>query len=205
MKSLLAVAPAAAPLQASPIGLPKRLLDLALLLLASPVAGLATALLAWGVLLMDGRPVFFIQVRLGRWQRPFRIYKLRTMTQEPDPKARRPTRFGKWLRARGLDELPQLLNVLRGEMSLVGPRPLTADDCQRLLARHTFFCERFRVPPGLTGLAQIAKAEGLERTAELEAIYAVRASTRLDLWILARTFLINVVGKDRGRRPRFAD
>src|SRR5690349_12596059 len=103
----------------------KRLLDLVLLVPLVPFFAAGTALLALVVLLLDGRPVFFTQPRLGRVGRPFRIWKLRTMTSEPEVQARRPTELGAWLRGRGLDELPQLWNVLVGDMSLVGPRPLT--------------------------------------------------------------------------------
>jgi hypothetical protein len=108
----------------------KRVLDLALLLPLVPLFATAVGLLALLVLLIDGRPIFFGQPRLGRARRPFAIWKLRTMTTEPDPNDRRPTRLGAWLRQRGLDELPQLYCVLRGHMSLVGPRPLTAADAR---------------------------------------------------------------------------
>lgn len=175
----------------------KRLLDLTLLALAAPFLAPVTLLLALAVLVADGRPVLFLQERLGRDRRPFRIWKLRTMTAEADPRARRPTRFGAWLRARGLDELPQLWNVLAGEMSLVGPRPLTASDADRLSRQHPAFEERFEAAPGLTGLAQVCLVEGAAITAELEAYYARNRRARMDLWILLRTFGMNVVGKRR--------
>ena len=101
----------------------KRALDLVLLALAAPPLLAVAALLGLLVWVTDGRPILFSQPRQGRGGRAFRIRKLRTMTLEPDVAARRPTRLGGWLRQRGLDELPQLLNVLWGDMSLVGPRP----------------------------------------------------------------------------------
>ncbi|HVE85849.1 MAG TPA: sugar transferase [Myxococcales bacterium] len=177
---------------------PKRWFDLTLLAAASPIATLAISLLAALVWLADGRPIFFRQVRVGRGRRPFRIWKLRTMTCEPEEHARRPTRLGGWLRHRGLDELPQLINVLAGEMSLVGPRPLTPADAGRLAADHAAFEDRFHVAPGITGLAQVCGARGAAPTAQLDAEYARTRSAAMDLGILLRTVWINVVGKRRG-------
>jgi len=171
----------------------KRIFDLSLLLPMLPLFALAVAVLAL-------RPLFFVQIRLGRERKPFRIWKLRTLTTEADPLARRPTRFGGWMRQRGLDELPQLFNVLRGDMSLVGPRPLTPADVQRLVALHAPLAQRFRVPPGLTGLAQVAGARGAALTAALDNEYAETRSVVRDLTILLRTFWINLVGKRLGTR-----
>jgi lipopolysaccharide/colanic/teichoic acid biosynthesis glycosyltransferase len=180
----------------------KRALDLMLLALAAPFLLLATAICALAVLLCDGRPVLFVQPRLGRGRRPFGILKLRTMTCEPDVRARRPTRLGAWLRQRGLDELPQLWNVARGEMSLVGPRPLTEEDATRLLSQQPsgLFAARFASPPGLTGLAQVCQARGAELTGRLDAHYARSRSAIMDLGILFRTAYIHLVGKRRGAR-----
>jgi len=177
----------------------KRAFDLALLLPLLPLFALLVGALACGVWLCDGRPIFFAQPRVGRGRRIFQILKLRTMTCEPDPAARRPTRFGRFLRQHGLDELPQLLvNVLRSDMSLVGPRPLTPADAERLVAEHPPFARRFDVPPGLTGLAQVCLAQGSALTAALDAAYAERRSALLDLQLLLRTAWMNLVGKRRG-------
>jgi lipopolysaccharide/colanic/teichoic acid biosynthesis glycosyltransferase len=170
----------------------KRALDVLLVLLAVPLLAPVTLLLALLVLVVDGRPVFFVQGRLGRGRAPFRIWKLRTMENGS------PTRLGAWLRARGLDELPQLGNVARGEMSLVGPRPLTAADAERLAAAHPGFERRFEAVPGLTGLAQVCLAVGPELTSDLDTYYARRRTLRMDLWILLRTAAMNVLGKRRG-------
>jgi lipopolysaccharide/colanic/teichoic acid biosynthesis glycosyltransferase len=181
--------------------LQKRLMDLALVLITLPLWGLLLGLLALIVLLLDGRPVFFPQPRLGRGGRRFRILKLRSMTTEADPRSRKPTGLGRHLRQHGLDELPQLINVLTGDMSLVGPRPLTPDDLQRLAVLHPEFARRLDLPPGLTGLAQVCSAQGAALTAALEVHYAQQQTAGLDLAILVRTAWINVVGKRRGRRP----
>jgi lipopolysaccharide/colanic/teichoic acid biosynthesis glycosyltransferase len=178
----------------------KRLMDLTLTLLTLPLWGSLLGLLAAAVLLTDGRPIFFPQPRLGRGGRRFRILKLRSMTTQADPLARKPTRLGRHLRQHGLDELPQLINVLLGDMSLVGPRPLTPDDFQRLTAGHPEFADRLQFPPGLTGLAQVCGARGAALTAALEGHYARRWTPGLDLAILLRTVWINLVGKRRGTR-----
>jgi lipopolysaccharide/colanic/teichoic acid biosynthesis glycosyltransferase len=181
----------------------KRLLDLTLLLPLVPLFAALIGALALLVLVVDGRPVFFAQPRVGVGGRSFIVWKLRTMTLEPDPADRRPTRLGQWLRQRGLDELPQLFNVLIGDMSLVGPRPLTPADAARLTALHPPFAARFAVPPGLTGLAQVCLAQGVALTSELDAAYVRTRTAALDLRILLRTTWMNLVGKRRGalRRP----
>jgi lipopolysaccharide/colanic/teichoic acid biosynthesis glycosyltransferase len=181
--------------------LSKRALDVALVLITLPLWGPLLAALALAVWLCDGRPVLFAQPRLGRGGRAFSILKLRSMTTEADPLARRPTRLGAHLRQHGLDELPQLLNVVRGDMSLVGPRPLTPADYHRLADGQPGFADRLAMPPGLTGLAQVCGARGASLTAALESHYARRWTPGLDLAILVRTAWINVVGKRRGTRP----
>ena len=176
----------------------KRLLDLALIGLTAPLYGGALLALTLTVWLGDGRPIFFAQERVGKHRQRFRIFKLRTMTTEADPRARRPTRLGQWLRRRGLDEIPQFWSVLRGDMSLVGPRPLTPEDVDRLVALHPPLAARFAVPPGITGLSQICQAQGAQRTAQLDMYYARERCLRLDLMILGYTAWINLVGKKRG-------
>jgi lipopolysaccharide/colanic/teichoic acid biosynthesis glycosyltransferase len=178
----------------------KRAFDLLLLVPVLPAWAVGTGLLAAIVWLVDGQPIFFTQPRCGRGRRPFQVWKLRTMTTEADEAARRPTRLGRWLRERGLDELPQLYNVLRGDMSLVGPRPLTPADAVRLAAQADGFAERFAVAPGLTGLSQICGVRGAALTAAVDAHYVAHASARVDLGVLVRTAWINVVGKRAGLR-----
>lgn len=144
------------------VGPARRLVDVAvasvLLVVALPVIAVAAAL----VLVLDGRPVFFAQERVGQDGLPFRLYKLRSMSTArsgPDVTAAhdpRVTRIGALLRRTSVDELPQLWHVLRGDMTLVGPRPETV----ALAARYPAAC-RFvlRVRPGLTGPAQLAYRE----------------------------------------------
>ena len=120
------------------------------LVLAAPVF----ALLALAVLLALGRPILFRQRRAGRHGAPFTLLKLRSMREGEAPDAARLSRFGCWLRASGLDELPQMVNILRGEMSLVGPRALPCDYTPLFSEAEA---RRLWVRPGLFGLAQ---AEG---------------------------------------------
>src|SRR5690606_37611613 len=131
----------------------------------------------------------FVQTRVGKDRRPFRIYKLRTMRDGSV------TRLGRWLRSTGLDELPQLVNVLRGEMSLVGPRPLTPEDVTRLGwdgARHAL---RWRVRPGIVGLAQLYAGRGKRLSWFLDARYVERRTALLDASILLLSVVIPVIGK----------
>jgi lipopolysaccharide/colanic/teichoic acid biosynthesis glycosyltransferase len=172
----------------------KRLLDLAIavpaLLLSLPVqAGVAVA-----VALRLGRPVLFWQTRPGRDGEPFQMVKFRTMLPA-DPAAglvddaSRLTPFGRALRSTSLDELPALWNVIRGDMSLVGPRPLLMEYLSRYSPEQA---RRHAVPPGLTGLAQVAGRNDLpwEERLRLDVEYTTTRSLRLDLRILARTVVL---------------
>lgn len=173
----------------------KRLLDIVLagtaLVLLSPLL-LATAL---AVALDSGLPVFFRQLRLGRDGRSFGMFKFRSMvvnaaaigpfnTAADDPRI---TRVGRFIRRTSLDELPQLLNVLLGDMSLVGPRPDVP--VQRSLYSDGDWALRCSVRPGITGLAQVElrSAATEEQRRELDLRYVRERSLWLDLQILART------------------
>ena len=157
-----------------------------LLVLSAPLLALA----ALGVLLVLGRPVLFRQRRTGRGGVPFTLLKLRSLAMGPGPDAARLGRYGRWLRASALDELPQLVNVLRGEMSLVGPRPLLPEYEARFTPAQA---ARQRVRPGLCGLAQAAGRNAVPwgRRLALDARYAGAApSLGADLAILWRCALV---------------
>lgn len=126
-----------------------RALDLVVGSVALPWVGTFGAVVATSILIADGRPIFFLQTRLGRGRRPFRVVKFRTMREG------RVSGVGRVLRETGLDELPQLLNVLAGQMSLVGPRPLTAADVTRLGWDGPYHDLRWSVRPGILGPAQL--------------------------------------------------
>ena len=151
------------------------------------------AIVIVAVLLDDGWPVIFRQARLGYRRRPFSITKIRTMRDG------RTTRVGSVLRATGLDEVPQFLNILSGEMGAVGPRPLTEDDVRRLGWTGVEFDFRWEQKPGLTGLAQLVGAESTQQTLALDRSYTARANPLLDCQLIALSFAVNVFGKSRVR------
>ncbi|MDR6534874.1 sugar transferase [Variovorax soli] len=171
----------------------KRLVDIVLSSVGLVLLGLPLLLLAGLVHRKLGSPVFFCQSRPGLNGRPFRMIKFRTMTDARGrdgcllPDADRLTGFGRLLRASSLDELPELWNVLRGDMSLVGPRPLLVEYLplySHLQAR------RHEVRPGITGWAQVNGRNGLswDRKLELDVWYVDNRSPWLDLRILWLTF-----------------
>ncbi len=152
------------------------------LVLASPVI----AAVAVAVRAAMGRPVFFVQERPGRLGRPFRLVKFRTMRNGAGDDAERLTRLGRFLRSTSLDELPQLWNVLRGELSLVGPRPLLSHYLPRYSAEQA---RRHEVLPGITGWAQVngRNAISWEEKLALDVWYVDHWSLSLDAKILLRT------------------
>jgi lipopolysaccharide/colanic/teichoic acid biosynthesis glycosyltransferase len=172
----------------------KRLLDIVVSVLALAVLGVPMLLVALAIRLGSPGPALFRQHRAGRSGKPFTLLKFRTMRADVDPYGQSPgsrddprlTPLGRWLRETSLDELPQLLNVLAGQMSLVGPRPLylrqaeqwNEDQRRRLLVR-----------PGLTGYAQVCGRADLthEEKIELDLHYVDNRSLRMDLWILLKT------------------
>jgi lipopolysaccharide/colanic/teichoic acid biosynthesis glycosyltransferase len=152
---------------------------------------------------LDSRgPIVYRQQRVGEGERPFEMLKLRTMAQGSDPVGvgtavlrgdPRVTRSGRFLRRTSLDELPNLVNVLRGEMAIVGPRPTLAAHVEHFsIAGH----RRFDVVPGITGWAQVQGRAGIpwEERVELDAWYAEHRSAWLDLRILAKTFWLVITG-----------
>jgi len=172
----------------------KRLLDLALALLALILLSPVLAMLAMLVRLKLGAPVLFRQVRPGRHGRHFTMLKFRTMTDAHDargqlfPDSQRLTLFGKFLRSTSLDELPELFNVLKGEMSLVGPRPLLMQYLDRYTPQQA---RRHEVLPGITGWAQVNGRNALtwEEKFALDVWYVDHVSLSLDLRILFLTLL----------------
>jgi lipopolysaccharide/colanic/teichoic acid biosynthesis glycosyltransferase len=159
---------------------------------------LAPVLLLIGLLIRLTSPgrAIFCQERVGLAGRPFVCLKFRTMRTDVDPFGASPhaaddprlTRLGLWLREASLDELPQLWNILRGQMSLVGPRPLYMRQAVEWNPRQR---RRLEVKPGLTGLAQVFGRGGLpiEDKLELDVQYVEQACVRLDLWILWKTLM----------------
>ncbi len=172
----------------------KRLIDIAGSALGLVVLFPVLLAVALGVWMTMGRPVLFRQIRPGLGEQPFQMIKFRTMrdaidaTGEPLPDARRLTRFGTWLRSTSLDELPELWNVLIGDMSLVGPRPLLMEYLPLYTESQA---RRHESRPGITGWAQVNGRNGLSwpEKFELDVWYIDNRSVLLDLRILWLTIL----------------
>jgi lipopolysaccharide/colanic/teichoic acid biosynthesis glycosyltransferase len=184
----------------------KRSIDLAvalvLLLVTSPV--LLAAVIA--VAADSGWPVFFSQERVGQHLRPFRMHKLRTMVKDAEavsgpvlaePDDERITRVGRFLRRYRIDEIPQLVDILTGAMSFVGPRPERPYFVERYLAETPGYRERFQVKPGITGLAQVSGgyATTPERKLKYDLIYMYHQTLAMDAQIVAETLRVVLTGR----------
>jgi len=165
------------------------LLTFPALLLLMPVLFVVVALVHWNI----GSPIFYKQKRPGKDAVPFMLYKFRTMRDDKDktgtllPDDKRLTRLGKFLRSTSIDELPELWNVLKGDMSLVGPRPLLMQYLDRYAPEQA---RRHEVKPGITGWAQVNGRNAItwEEKFKLDVWYVDHQSFRLDLKIIFMTF-----------------
>ena len=164
----------------------KRFIDTLVVILFAPLWLPLLAVAALGVRIAMGSPVLFRQERIGRGDRPFTILKLRTMRTGEGTDAERLTPFGRLLRKTSLDELPQFFNVLRGEMSLVGPRPLPTAYLPLYSAEQR---RRHEVRPGITGWAQVNGRNAItwKHRFELDVWYVDHRSLWLDLRIVLMT------------------
>ncbi|MCP4453455.1 MAG: sugar transferase [Planctomycetes bacterium] len=172
----------------------KRLFDLGVSLLALLMLWPVMLMIAVAIRVTSSGAAIFAQTRAGEHGRPFTIYKFRTMRIETEPYGASPqgaedprlTRMGQWLRETSLDELPQLFNVVKGDMSLVGPRPLYVSQMAEWNERQL---KRLQVRPGLTGLAQTSGRGKLtiEQKLELDVQYTQTQSWMVDLQLLWRT------------------
>lgn len=186
----------------------KRILDLSLSTMGLIVLSPLMAIIAYEIKKEDGGPVFYKQVRIGKNGRHFEMYKFRSMVPNADQLLKklrdqnevdgamfkmkhdpRITKIGHFIREHSLDELPQLVNVLRGEMSLVGPRPSLPSE----VAQYTDYDkQRLYVTPGCTGLWQATERNdvGFNEMVRLDLKYIKHASTVYDLWIIWKTVVI---------------
>jgi lipopolysaccharide/colanic/teichoic acid biosynthesis glycosyltransferase len=180
----------------------KRIEDLVVGIPLALVASPFLALIAVAIVLESGGPVFYVDQRIGAGGRPFRMLKFRTMVRGAVDQGmgrlvavsdKRITRVGAALRRWSADELPQILNVLRGDMSIVGPRPTYAEQVARYTDRDR---GRLRTKPGVTGLAQVSGRNDLtwRERIDLDLAYIERLSLWLDLGILLRTPLVVIRG-----------
>lgn len=167
---------------------------------------LAACLLVLNPFLNPG-PLFFKQDRMGMGGKRFRMWKFRTMRVSPDTarahdaplETHRITRFAAWMRRCRIDEVPNFFNVLLGQMSLVGPRPDAWDHSARYVADVLHYSDRFRVRPGITGLAQVHTGyadtgDAIRRKALLDRYYVKHSRIRLELYIMWRTVVVIVTG-----------
>jgi lipopolysaccharide/colanic/teichoic acid biosynthesis glycosyltransferase len=195
----------------------KRVLDVSLCLCSALVTLPLILLIAFGIWLEDPGAIFFVKNSVGKWGRNFRQLKFRTMilgaeegkgptlARENDP---RTLHFGRLLRKTALDELPQLWNILRGEMSFVGPRPQRTALVDTYLQSLPQYVERHRLPPGLSGLAQVAGSYYLTPLQKLrfDRVYIRHASFGYDLRLLAAAFALTFYYRWKpgwdGRLPR---
>lgn len=162
-----------------------RIIALILLVLTSPIFIGIAILLA----LQGGFSVLFIQKRIGFHKKEFKIYKFKTM------EAGEITFIGKVLRKTGLDELPQLLNIIKGEMAFVGPRPLTQFDIERLKWNKSEFENRWNVKPGITGIAQLSKVCSADLSMKNDLYYVENKSRGLDFKIFLKSIFVPIIGK----------
>lgn len=171
------------------------IISLGLLVISSPILIVSYLLISKKL----GKPVLFKQTRPGKYEKPFDIYKFRTMTTEVDgkgqllPDEQRMTKLGSKIRNSSIDELPQLINVLKGDLSLVGPRPLLMEYLPLYNEEQK---KRHNVKPGITGWAQINGRNAItwEQKFKLDVWYAENQSFKLDMYILYKT-IENVLKK----------
>jgi undecaprenyl phosphate N,N'-diacetylbacillosamine 1-phosphate transferase len=172
----------------------KRTLDLVIAGTAFLVFAPAAAAVTIAIWLDDHGLPLFTQPRIGNARRAFKILKFRSMRDA------QVTRVGEWLRCRGIDELPQFINVWRGDMSVVGPRPLTIHDIERLGWDDAPHDWRFSVKPGITGISQLLAGKGSRSSERLERLYLHRQGLWLDLRLICLSLAVNIVGKRKIRR-----
>ncbi len=179
----------------------KRIMDISITILVLPIAALLVAIACLLIKLSSKGEVFFIQKRVGLNGKIFTLYKIRTMQQKMVVQFtsedytvvndQRITVFGRFLRKTKLDELPQLWNVMKGDMSLIGPRPERVEIVKRFEQLHPFYKSRHSIKPGLTGLAQVnmptATPEENLLKLKYDLYYINHASIPLDILILLKT------------------
>jgi lipopolysaccharide/colanic/teichoic acid biosynthesis glycosyltransferase len=181
----------------------KRIIDLTLGILTLPLAIPLFGVIALAIKLDSKGPIFFKQTRIGKFGIPFSILKFRTMYEKSEAQLERInstnsgnffkvrndpriTRVGKFLRRWSLDETPQLINIIRGDMTLIGPRPLPVYDVAAIPYRHM---DRFSVTPGLSGLWQVTARDSTDgrKNLQIDSEYVKKFGPVIDLWILMKT------------------
>lgn len=175
----------------------KRLFDILFSFIALLIFAIPVIIIILLLTIKERHPIFFKQDRVGKNKEIFKILKFQTMINEV------PTQTGKLLRKTGLDELPQFLNVLKGDMSIVGPRALTSFDIERLGWNDDYHKIRWSLKPGITGFAQIYGGQHRKLSWFWDKRYIMCNSLFIDFKIIVISFLMNIFGKTRVRRIIF--
>lgn len=185
----------------------KRVIDLAFAVMTLPLLVVLSVVLFLANIIWNPGPLFFRQVRMGRDGKAFTMWKFRTMvdngTKVRDANApldaHRITSLGRLMRRTKLDELPNILNILSGDMSLVGPRPDAFEHASEYMARVPHYRRRFAVRPGITGLAQVRygyadNTRAVRRKARYDMFYIKHSSFRLEMHVILATFAVVLSG-----------
>jgi lipopolysaccharide/colanic/teichoic acid biosynthesis glycosyltransferase len=185
----------------------KRSVDLLFSLAVLPIIGMVAACLFVVNPFLNPGPVFYRQTRMGLGGKRFTMWKFRTMTPAAEAvrafdapvEEHRITRFGRFLRTTRIDEFPNVINILRGEMTLIGPRPDAWDHAIQGIESIPHYRDRFRVKPGITGLAQVRSGyadtrRAMHRKARFDRFYVAHSQIRLDLLIMRETVRVMCTG-----------
>lgn len=175
----------------------KRPFDILFSFIALLVFAIPAVVISLFLIIGERHSILYKQERTGKDKRPFQILKFQTLVNDV------PTKTGQILRRTGLDELPQFLNVLKGEMSIVGPRALTSHDIERLGWNDEYHSIRWNLKPGITGLAQIYGGQHRKTSWFWDKTYIKRNSVLTDICIVSISFLMNIFGKTRVRKIVF--
>ncbi|WDT86982.1 sugar transferase [Alteromonas sp. 009811495] len=177
----------------------KRIFDIIMSFVAIIIFIIPALIISCLIIYFFKHPVLFTQSRIGENKKPFKILKFQTLVEN------KPTKLGQILRKSGLDELPQFVNVLKGDMSVIGPRALTIEDIARLKWDREFYDFRWNVKPGISGLAQIYGGQHKKTSIFWDKQYIKSYGLSLDLKIILVSFTMNIFGKTKVRRMIFAN
>lgn len=175
----------------------KRLFDITFSVIALIIFALPMLIISLTLIFRERHPVFFKQHRIGKNKRAFQILKFQTMVNNV------PTPTGLLLRKTGMDEWPQFLNVLKGDMSIVGPRALTQFDIERLGWNDEYHTQRWNVLPGITGFAQLYGGQHKKTSWFWDMYYIRHQNVVVDIVVIGISFLMNLLGKTRVRQIVF--
>ena len=175
----------------------KRLFDIIFSLIAMLVFSVPLIFISLLLIFREQHPILFKQCRIGKEKKPFEILKFQTLVNKV------PTKTGRILRKTGLDKLPQFLNVLKGDMSIVGPRALTLFDIKRLKWNDNYHEIRWKSKPGITGFAQIYGGQHKKTSWFWDIYYIHHYNVIIDFGIIAISFLMNLFGKTKVRQIIF--